>query len=247
MRRAILQPMIMLRLVVLRTPLNLKLVSNVTPNVGVIHKRNAVPCSSLLRCDFAVNYPCSSTFKVFGCLEDMSKGGITKNTFHCFMDQKEKLQLCQGSQRILNLPNAGGNSVWSEVLSFELLNSLYGATLMRTEMELEYWPMGCKITDYSIQLYGHNIGVSVTRAMKFQKVFTEEDAVVLLKKKLEGVNISSSCVIPEHSWSKQILHVWCQASYVADIILSTFEKLDHELRMNTLVIATVVQNANWIF
>lgn len=43
----------------------------------------------------------------------------------------------------------GGNSVWSEVMSYEILNASYGAQLRRTEMEIEYYPAS-KITDYSV-------------------------------------------------------------------------------------------------
>ena len=59
-------------------------------------------------------------------------------------------------------------------------------------MEIEYWPEGSKKTDYSVMLYGRPIGVSVTRAMKFKGVFTEEDARVLLYKKLFGILVSSA-------------------------------------------------------
>jgi hypothetical protein len=57
-------------------------------------------------------------------------------------------------------------------------------------MELEYFPYGSKITDYSVRCFGRSIGVSVTRAMKFRGVFTIEDGVALLTKKLNGVNAS---------------------------------------------------------
>lgn len=50
---------------------------------------------------------------------------------------------------VLNLSLVGGNSVWSEVMSYEILHANYGAKLLRTEMEIEYWPAS-KITDYSI-------------------------------------------------------------------------------------------------
>lgn len=70
--------------------------------------------------------------------------------------------------KILNTPNAGGNSVWSEVVSCEVLSSLCRAVLHKTEMEIEYAP-GSKITDYSVKVLNKDIGVSVTRAMKFSK------------------------------------------------------------------------------
>ena len=109
---------------------------------------------------------------------------------------------------MLSLPNAGGSSLLSEVLSFEMLSRAFGATLDRTEMELTYVPgapprgrlarcdppsrainkiardslpatcspRGCaslapgsKITDYAVTVHGgYKLGVSVTRAFKFE-------------------------------------------------------------------------------
>eukprot|EP01111_Echinosteliopsis_oligospora_P011540 TRINITY_DN3833_c0_g1_i1.p1 TRINITY_DN3833_c0_g1~~TRINITY_DN3833_c0_g1_i1.p1 ORF type:complete len:129 (+),score=18.49 TRINITY_DN3833_c0_g1_i1:568-954(+) len=118
-----------------------------------------------------------------------------------------------------------------------------------TEMEIEYVP-GSKITDYSIKVEGRDIGVSVTRAMKFCKkndeMFTEEDAERLLSKKLYGVNESTRGVISQ-SWEKQILHVWAQEEYMADILWDTYERLDQTLKSNTVVVVTVCHSAEWLF
>jgi hypothetical protein len=50
------------------------------------------------------------------------------------------MKLSEGSLKILRCPNAGGNSIYSEVLSFELMCQLFQATLQRTEMEIQYYP-----------------------------------------------------------------------------------------------------------
>ena len=47
---------------------------------------------------------------------------------------------------MLGLPNAGGSSLCSEALSFEMLARAFGARLEMTEMELRYTP-GSQITD----------------------------------------------------------------------------------------------------
>lgn len=141
---------------------------------------------------------------------------------------------------------AGGNSVWSEVLSIELLSALYGAKLLRTEMEIEYLLEG-SITDYSVSLADQTIGVSVTRAMKYRGTFSYEDALALLTKKLRGVLKSSENVCAEDKWVKQILHVWVQEPYIAEIVKEAYEALP-ELWGNTLVQLTVCgQNMSWIF
>ncbi len=104
---------------------------------------------------------------------------------------------------------------------------------------------GGKITDYSIQLYELHIGTSVTRAMKYDGVFDKTDGERLLRKKLAGVLDSSRLVmVPFH---KQILHVFAEADYVADVLESVYAELEDELRCSTLVMVTVVHNASWIF
>lgn len=82
------------------------------------------------------------------------------------------IKLSSGAQRILNTPNAGGNSVASEVMSFELLATMYNAALLRTEMEVDYVFWGCSITDFSVRVLNqYTLGVSVARAMKYNGVF----------------------------------------------------------------------------
>jgi len=156
------------------------------------------------------------------------------------------IPLSEGGRRILELPNAGGNSVSSEVISYELLRMMFNAQLSRTEMELEYFPHGSKITDYSITLNGECIGVSVTRAMKFRGTFTTRDGVALLSKKLYGVSASTRAVVQER-WKKQILHVFAEHEYVAEELGRAFDQLDFETRSNTVVLCTVTLNARWIF
>jgi len=156
------------------------------------------------------------------------------------------MALSDGGRRILELPNAGGTSVASEVLSFELARMMWGARLSRTEMELEYFPFGSKITDYSVTVHGAHFGVSVTRAMKFRGTFTAADARALLVKKLGGVNASSRAVVQE-TWKKQILHVFAEHAYVADELHAAWLALDADTRSNTLVLCTVTKNARWLF
>lgn len=70
------------------------------------------------------------------------------NTFEATKAQ-DKFSLSSAGNRMYHTPNAGGNSLWSEVVSLEILEAEFGAKLLRTEMEIEY-NCECKITDYSI-------------------------------------------------------------------------------------------------
>eukprot|EP01116_Phalansterium_solitarium_P020914 TRINITY_DN6342_c0_g1_i1.p1 TRINITY_DN6342_c0_g1~~TRINITY_DN6342_c0_g1_i1.p1 ORF type:complete len:263 (-),score=46.19 TRINITY_DN6342_c0_g1_i1:114-902(-) len=200
----------------------------------------------VLRPDFEIISPLQESGNVASLVHDVHNGGQVKHRLYARVACPESVCWSAGACRIRDLPNAGGNSMWSEVLSFEVLSALFGARLVRTEMELEYeWP--CKITDYSVRLYDHPIGVSVTRAIKFRGMFTDDDALALLSKKLYGVTVSSKYVLESHGWHKQILHVLTPHEYIADVLRCCFDRLDAELRTNTVMIVTVTDNADWIF
>eukprot|EP01098_Paradermamoeba_levis_P005469 TRINITY_DN229_c0_g1_i2.p1 TRINITY_DN229_c0_g1~~TRINITY_DN229_c0_g1_i2.p1 ORF type:complete len:341 (-),score=117.04 TRINITY_DN229_c0_g1_i2:123-1145(-) len=156
--------------------------------------------------------------------------------------------LSPSSKRLALDPNAGGNSVWSEVYSFEVLQRAFGAELVKTEMEIEYWPEGSKKTDYICKIGGQLVGVSVTRAMKFKGEFTEEDAMKLLTKKLFGIQQSTQNVSREYNWKKQILHTWSQNAQTTKLLIEQFEKLDEALKSNTVLFITETQdNGSWLF
>ena len=128
----------------------------------------------------------------------------------------------------------------------ELLHMLYSAKLKATEMEIEYCMEG-SITDYSVTIGDSVIGVSVTRAMKYRGVFSYEDALALLTKKMRGVLKSSENVAEEHKWSKQVLHVWVQEPYMVALVQQAYAAVEH-LWGNTLVQLTVCgDNLGWIF
>lgn len=128
----------------------------------------------------------------------------------------------------------------------EMFAMLYNAKLKATEMEIEYMCEG-SITDYSVIIGGDVIGVSVTRAMKYRGVFSFEDALALLTKKMRGVMRSSENVVPEHKWTKQVLHVWVQEPYMVALVEQAYAALP-ELWSNTLVQLTVCgENMSWIF
>jgi hypothetical protein len=198
---------------------------------------------------FSVIEPQSNYFAVRKWANNPRSFGFVCNVFEEFSRiprSTRSTRLSPPGKRMFDTPNAGGSSLWSEVISYELLNGLYGATLVRTEMEILY---GChsKITDYSVRMFGHHFGVSVTRAMKYRGIFCEEDGFSLLRKKLNGVIKSTSGVIREHRWEKQILHVWAECDYVADVLRRAYMALEDEYKANTLVLCTVARDCDSLF
>ena len=158
------------------------------------------------------------------------------------------------AQRMLSLPNAGGSSLVSETLAFELLARAFGASLERTELELLY-SRGSKMTDFAIHLFGgYPLGVSVTRAYKWRKGLLQErvpkeldvcEAKRLLVKKLEAINTSSRNV-QNYRFRKQILLVWAFTHRDATLLEQIYTEVPASLRANTVLLITRCNGVDWI-
>ena len=155
--------------------------------------------------------------------------------------------LSEDSKRLLCVPNAGGNSVFSEVLSFEFIQKLFEkfntkVSLHKTEMELEY-AEGSKITDFSFKVDNETtMGCSVTRSFNYfdlNSVPSDASIKQLLKKKLSGV-IDSTRGVLNDKWERQVLHIWTTNQESAEAIKRVYEnEISDELKSNTIVIVTV--------
>ncbi|KAJ6253808.1 hypothetical protein M0813_13225 [Anaeramoeba flamelloides] len=162
----------------------------------------------------------------------------------------QHLRLSNGAKKLLTTENAGGNSIISESMSFEVLKRLFGAKLIATEMEIEYKIPNVPITDYIIQVEETKIGVSVTRSMKWPSTskYTNLDAHKLLKRKLSGV-IKSNTNLKKPYFEKQILHIWSPSASVTEILSQVWQnEINDDLKSNTFVLITTAEkNADWIF
>ncbi|XP_070551985.1 AAC-rich mRNA clone AAC4 protein-like [Ptychodera flava] len=175
---------------------------------------------------------------------NISEGGVIRCDYEA-RRQFTEMNLSEQAKRLWTTPNAGGNSVESEVLSFELLKRCFRACLLKTEMEVIYFPYGGSITDYTCQMFQTKLGVSVTRAMKFKGHYEMEDAEKLLRKKLKGVNMASSNSL--EGWSKQILHVWAASSHIADTVAEAYHRLPTDVASNTVVLITTASRQSTLF
>ncbi|RUS85589.1 hypothetical protein EGW08_006672 [Elysia chlorotica] len=173
-----------------------------------------------------------------------SLSGVVVTKFFSSRDLK-KMRLTVGGYRLLTVPNAGGSSVISEVLSFELLHKCFSAQLKKTEMEVSYFPLGGSITDYTCEMFHSTVAVSVTRAMKFRGDYSLEDAQRLITKKLKGIIQSTRNSLEK--WSKQILHIWSTSHHVTSTLVQAYDTIDPETKANTVVIITTAENADYIF
>lgn len=147
------------------------------------------------------------------------------------------MSLSLEAMKLRDVPNAGGSSEVSEMLSYEVLMRCFKANLLKTEMEVDYFPEGGAITDYVCDIFGTKVGVSVTRAMKFRGgAYTDEDAEHLLNKKLKGIIQSSKNSL--ENWNKQILHVWSANRDVTNTLIKVYERLSDDVKSNTVVLVT---------
>jgi hypothetical protein len=164
----------------------------------------------------------------------------------------ERASLSPGGQTLFDIANAGGSSVESEVMSFEVLHFCENATLLKTETQIAYQPpsdAGANtITDILVEIGGAKVGVSVTRAYHPPGIpYTDADAKNLLEKKLIGVNRSSQRVLPQDKWVKQILHVLSVDQANTDAIARVWPTIDPAIRADTVVLVTQTKGGGFVY
>ncbi len=155
-------------------------------------------------------------------------------------------RLSPGAREILMEGTVGGSSVYSEAIAYEVLYRCEGAALLASESEIRYAdPMGTR-TDLLVDLDGHRVGVSVTRAVGFPRdaPYPVADATSLLMRKLVDVAESTANVAPEHAWVKQILHVIAYSPMHGESMRAAWMAIDPAVRADTLLVITVTDGAD---
>ncbi|CAG8578831.1 1001_t:CDS:2 [Cetraspora pellucida] len=204
---------------------------------------------------FSVNFEDITVYTSSNDLTNLYIGMIDKNqgviiSLNIDVHRKlfEDINWGFGAKKMSMLPNAGGQSELSEILSCEIVERILGVELDKTEMEIDYFFMNQPMTDYLVSnrnLSQFALGVSVTRAFSYRRRYTKHDAYRLLSKKLSGINSSTRNILNVRIW-KQILHIWCPSGRVANIVRKVYSKLPKEFTSNTIVMLTVV-NCKWYF
>eukprot|EP00741_Cyanophora_paradoxa_P005045 tig00000851_g4887.t1 len=207
--------------------------------------RRAGATSIVLSSDAAIRSNARSESMLRAVLENggPAGAGAKRGLFYtnCFEPLRAVPVLSTSARRVLTTENAGGSSEFSEALSFEVLHRAYNAKLVATEMEIAYYPLGSKRTDYVVEILGSTLGVSVSRAMAHRGVFTPSDARALLWKKLSGVQASTANVLPRGLFTRQLLHIWAPTLRVARILRRVYCKDSalNAVRGSTVVLVTV--------
>jgi hypothetical protein len=164
----------------------------------------------------------------------------------------DKSSLSDDGDGMYDTPNAGGSSVESEIMSFEVLRACEGAKLLKTENDVLYSPPDdtgpSSITDILVSINGTKIGVSVTRVYKpSNQTLTDDDAKTILVKKLEGINRSSVRVLPADKWAKQILHVFTANTAASDAVERVLLTIDTALKADTIILLTQTKGGGFIY
>ena len=149
--------------------------------------------------------------------------------------------LGDGAQEVLADGNLGGSSLYSEAVSFEVLDLCEGATLLKTESEIDYQDSGGKKTDLLISIEDIAVGVSVTRAYHYPPEEGMEigDAYTLLEDKLDDVLLSAANVAATDAWARSMLHVIAWDDVHAEAVTAAYEMLPPETTDETVVFVTV--------
>jgi hypothetical protein len=156
-------------------------------------------------------------------------------------DPADRDLLTPGGLEIILDGNAGGSSVYSEAFAMEWLARCELATLIKTETEIVYDdPMGKK-ADILIDVDGRKVGVSVTRAVTFPfgNPYTLDEAILILDRKLDDIQLATAAVSAGDLWTKQMLSVLAYDQQHADVAMQAWSMLDAETRDDTIVIVTV--------
>ena len=169
---------------------------------------------------------------------DASTPSFLENRFDFGDDwHLEKSKLTEGGQRIFDTPNAGGSSLESEIMAYELLDRCEAASLLKTETEIVYeQDGGGAITDLLVEIAGNKVGVNVTRAYRPSSfTFTQEEADAQLTNALEAIQESSQRVVDEDAWVKQVLIALAVDDAHADKIETAWLQASAALKGDTVL------------
>jgi len=147
---------------------------------------------------------------------------------------------------LLGERNAGGSSGISEALSLEWMMSKFGAVLVETESEMQVKAgPNIPLLDYTVDVTGQSVGVSVTRAMAPphapERGFELRDAHVLLCKKLAGLRNARG------AWDRRVLHVWAESERVQRLVCEAAAALRGDMPRDACVVVSLAPSSRALF
>lgn len=155
-------------------------------------------------------------------------------------DPADRDQLTAGGVEILLDGNAGGSSVFSEVFAYEVLHRCELAALLKTENEILY-DVESKKADLLVEIDGHPVGVSVTRAVTFPfgEPYTLAAATELIDRKLDDILLARDAASASDRWEKSMLATLAYDAQHAAVFMDAWNGLDAATRADTIVVVFV--------
>jgi hypothetical protein len=175
-----------------------------------------------------------------GALPALYRGDLDFGTDR-YDDPADRPYLTPGGQYIVSIPNAGGSSVYSEVFAYELLYRCDLADLVGTETEIQYTDPNSKKADLLVNIAGHPIGVSVTRAVTypFGDPYTLDAATTLITRKLDDIESARQFAVPADHWDKSMVVTEAYDQQHADVFRQAWDMLDAATRRDTIMVTFV--------
>ncbi len=159
--------------------------------------------------------------------------------------------LSEGGKRMLATPNAGGSSIESEVMSFEILRYCEGAKLLKTETEIQYLSLDSgagNITDNLLEIDGKKVGVNPIRIYRPSNIaLSDADVKKDLSDKLTSIKRSSERVAPADKWVKQIMHVWTANAAATAAVQRVYPTIDASTKADTIVLLTETTGGGFLY
>lgn len=191
---------------------------------------------------------------VLGHLVDILQESDLKTCDGCKKYKKHKYQLPSYSNlsscslESIEIENAGGKSNISEMYSIDLFLKRHGGKEFIFEKQVKYW-IDYKMVDFICTIKDERVGVSVTRAMGYPilEEFGEENAKILLNKKINGLVIARNSVIESQNFSRCILHIWCLNNKIAELIQDCYKDMDNLQTDSGLLLLLTVCNDERIY
>ncbi|MBX3157803.1 MAG: hypothetical protein KF773_17675 [Deltaproteobacteria bacterium] len=214
------------------------------------------PIDGAVAADAAIDAPAAQGFGTLsgmcGALEAMDLTGTAPRVLRvdfdfarAYMDPADRPLLTPGGVKIAETPNAGGSSGRSEIFAFEELARCEDAALLKTETEIVY-DTNSKKTDMLIEVGGHKIGVSVTRAFAFPlgTPYTLQQATSLVSRKLADIPLATASVSAADRWEKQFLAIMAIDDQAADTMAQAWSMLDPAVQGDTIIVLTTTTGAD---
>lgn len=163
-------------------------------------------------------------------------------------DPSERPLLTPGGRHIVETPNAGGSSLYSEVFAFEWMARCELATLLKTETEIVYDVDGKK-ADLLVEIDGRKVGVSVVRFVNFPfgTIYELGDAMPLVQRKIEDLMLATAQVSAADRWTSQMVVALAYDMQHAQVAMQAWTMLDATTRGATIFIVVVSEGTGDMF